>query len=285
MTLKKITPLIIGKFIQFKAFITPKKAIEQAFNIFCTPRKGQAKEKHQEFFDTAIEEKFSTNNHQIQTYHWEGKGKTIVLLHGWESNSFRWKSLVELLQKENYNIIAIDAPAQGNSSGKYLNVPLYTACANDVIKAHNPSILIGHSLGGMTAIYHQFKYTNPSIEKIVALGPPSELSFFMKSFQITLGLSDKFMSKMENYLNERFGFYSKQFSISEFAKSIKKEGLLILEKRDKLAPYKYSKRIADNWTNCELYTVENVGHSLQSSDINLKITSYLKQEELQKVFN
>jgi len=280
--LKKIIPLVIGKLLQIKALILPKKAIEQAFNIFCTPRKGRASEKHQLFFDTAIEEKFTTNDHQIQTYHWEGKGDTIVLLHGWESNSFRWKSLVELLQKEDYNIIAIDAPGQGNSSGKYLNVPLYTSCANDIIKAHKPSILIGHSLGGMTAIYHQHKYDDPNIKKVIALGPPSELSFFMKTFQMTLGLSDKFMTKMDDYLNKRFGFYAKQFSISEFAKSIKNEGLLILEKRDKLAPYKYSKRIADNWSNCELYTVENIGHSLQSATIDLKIISYLKQEKLVK---
>jgi len=273
--LKKIIPLVIGKLLQIKALILPKKAIEQAFNIFCTPKKGRASEKHQLFFDTAIEEKFETNNHQIQTYHWKGNGKTILLLHGWESNSFRWKSLIKLLQKEDYNIIAIDAPAQGNSSGKYLNVPLYTDCANDIIKAHKPSILIGHSLGGMTAIYHQFKHYNPNIKKIIALGPPSELSFFMKSFQMTLGLSDKFMIKMDSYLKKRFGFYAKQFSVSEFAKAIKNEGLLILEKRDKLAPYKYSKRIADNWVNCELYTVENIGHSLQSQSIDYKIINYL----------
>lgn len=280
--LKKFIPLGIGKFIQIKALFTPQKAIKQAFNLFCTPRKGRANEKHQEFFNTSIEEKFTTNNHQIQTYHWQGTGETVVLLHGWESNSFRWKSLIQVLQKENYNVIAIDAPAQGNSSGKHLNVPLYTTCAQDIISIHKPSIVIGHSLGGMTAIYHQLKYNNPSIQKIVTLGPPSELSFFIKSFQATLGFSDKFMNKMDNYLKERFGFYAKEFSVSEFAKSMTTEGLLILEKKDDLAPYKYSKRIADNWKNCELFTVKNIGHSLQSPIIDQKIISFLKTEILQE---
>lgn len=278
--LKKYIPLLIGKYLGAKALFTPKKATQQAFNIFCTPRKGRATEKHQDFFDTAVEEKITTNNHQIQTYNWKGSGETIILLHGWESNSFRWKSLVELLQKENYNIIAIDAPAQGNSSGKYLNVPLYTACAKDIIEIHKPSIVIGHSLGGMTAIYNQIEYNNPCIEKIIALGPPSELSFFMKSFQVTLGLSNKFMSKIDAYLKSTFGLYAKQFSISNFAKEIKINGLLILEKYDKLAPYKYSKRIADNWEKCDLVTVENIGHSLQSKVIDQKILAYLKTKIL-----
>ena len=280
--LNKIIPLIIGKFIQTKGLFTPKRAIEQAFNLFCTPRKGKVTEKHQVFFDSAIEEKFTTNKHQIQTYHWRGEGETVVLLHGWESNSFRWKSLIETLQKENYNIIAIDAPAQGNSSGKYLNVPLYTACAKDIINVHKPSIVIGHSLGGMTAIYHQLEYNNPCVEKIIALGPPSELSFFMKSFQATLGFSDKFMNRMDEYLKERFGFHAKEFSVSKFAKSMTADGLLILEKNDNLAPYKYSKRIADNWKNCELFTVENIGHSLQSPIVDQKITSFLKSKILEE---
>lgn len=278
--LKKLTPLAIGKYLEVKAIFTPKKATQQAFNLFCTPRKGRASERHQDFFDTAIEEKITTNNHQIQTYHWQGSGETIVLLHGWESNSFRWKSLIELLQKEDYNIIAIDAPAQGNSSGKYLSVPLYTACAKDIIAIHKPSIVIGHSLGGMTAIYHQIEHNNPCVEKVITLGPPSELIFFLKSFQEVLGLSDKFMSRMDIYLKEKFGFYAKQFSISEFAKKIKIDGLLILEKNDELAPYKYSKRIADNWKKCDLITVENIGHSLQSKVIDKNILNYLKAEVL-----
>ena len=273
--LQKFIPLAIGKYLQVKAIITPKKAIHEAFNIFCTPRKGKSTKKHQEFFDTSLEERIETNEHQIQTYTWVGENKTILLLHGWESNSYRWKNLILELQKNNYNIIAVDAPGQGNSSGKYLSVPLYTECVKNIIEYHKPSIIIGHSLGGMTAIYQQYKHKNSCVKKVITLGPPSELSFFMKSFQQTIGVSDKFMDKLESYLKKRFGFYSKEFSIAKFAKQINIDGLLILEKNDKLAPYKYSKRIAENWQNCELFTVEGVGHSLQSNIINKKIVTYI----------
>ena len=275
--LQKIIPLTIGKYLQAKAIIAPKKAIHEAFNIFCTPRKGKSTKKHQEFFDTSLEERIETNEHQIQTYTWAGENKTILLLHGWESNSYRWKNLILELQKSNYNIIAVDAPGQGNSSGKYLSVPLYTECVKDIIDTQKPSVIIGHSLGGMTAVYQQIKYLNPCVEKLIALGPPSELSFFLKSYQQTIGVSDNFMKKFDDYLKNRFGFYSKEFSIARFAKEIKIKGLLILEKNDKLAPYKYSKKIADNWKDCELYTVDGIGHSLQSDDINKKIIEYINE--------
>ena len=127
----------------------------------------------------------------------------------------------------------------------------------------------------MTAIYHQYNYPNTTIKKIVALGPPSELSLFMKGFQNTLDLSKRFMGKMEDYLFKRFGFYSREFSIAEFAKQIKIPGLLILEKQDKLAPYRFSKKIAEKWASCELFTVEKIGHSLHSEIVDKKVLDYL----------
>ena len=259
-----------------KSFFNSKAAAKEAFDLFCTPRKGKIQAHEEDFLASADSIKIDTNGHKIQMYHWEGSGKTILLLHGWESNSFRWKNLVSHLQKANFNIIAVDGPAQGQSSGKYLSVPLYTACVKDIAKIYKPSILLGHSLGGMTAIYYQYKVQSSTIEKIITLGPPSELKLFMKGFQNTLKFSDSFMKKVDNYLFSLFGFYTEDFSIASFAKELKNPGLLILEKYDELAPYKLSTKIAKNWKACELFTVENIGHSLQAPEINKKIISFLK---------
>jgi len=152
---------------------------------------------------------------------------------------------------------------------------LYTECVKEIARIYKPEVLIGHSLGGMTSIYYQYLEKSSNIEKIIALGPPSELKLFMKGFQNTLKVSDNFMQKMNAYLHQRFGFYAEDFSISNFAKELKVKGLLILEKYDELAPYKLSTKIARNWKDCELYTVEDIGHSLQSQEINAKIIAFL----------
>lgn len=274
--LKKYIPILIGKKIMLQGVFNSKGAVKQAFDLFCTPRKGKIQPHEEDFLASADSIKIDTNGHNIQIYHWEGTGKTILLLHGWESNSFRWKNLVVHLKKANFNILAVDSPAQGQSSGKYLSVPLYTTCLKDIAEIYKPEVLIGHSLGGMTAIYYQYLVHSETIEKIIALGPPSELKLFMKSFQNTLRFSDSFMKKVDDYLFNRFGFYAKDFSIATFAKEIKKPGLLVLEKYDELAPFELSTKIARNWKDCELFTVKNIGHSLQSPEINHKIISFLQ---------
>jgi|SRR5664280_48139 len=84
-----------------------------------------------------------------------GGGKpTLVLLHGLTANGACWTGLAHLLENE-YDIIMPDARGHGESS-----VPdygyRYEDHANDVIGLINslrlpPPVLLGHSMGGMTA--------------------------------------------------------------------------------------------------------------------------------------
>ena len=85
------------------------------------------------------------------------------------------------------------------------------------------------------------------------------------------------MQKFEEFLFKKYGSYSKEFSIAKYARSLTCEGLLVLDKNDNLAPYKLSKRIANKWDNCELMSVEGIGHSLQSNQINDRILDFIKE--------
>ena len=154
----KLIPRIIGSYFNIASLITPKKMAAKAFILFCTPRKGQVSPKQKEFLENAKDLIIEVENNSIQTYKWKGSGSTILLMHGWESNTFRWRNFIPLLQKENYNIIAMDAPAHGNSSGTQFNIPLYTTCAQKIINTYSPTFIIGHSLGGMTLLYNLFKH-------------------------------------------------------------------------------------------------------------------------------
>ncbi len=274
--MKKILPLLFGLKLRIQYLFSKEKAISNAFDLFCTPRKGKTKPHEAAYLSSSKQKDLQLANHSIKMYEWEGSGDTVLLLHGWDSNSFRWRHMIELLKSNNYHIIALDAPAHGQSTGNILNVPLYTECLKDFLKSYKVDAIIGHSIGAMTAIYFEKKYQQLINTPIIALGPPSELYLFFKGFKDMLGLSKRFMNSLSNHLYEKFGFYPKEFSIANFAKELKVPGLLILEKRDPLAPYALSRRIAKNWENGELITVEGVGHSLKHSDINSKILEFLK---------
>lgn len=277
-TIKKFLPKIVGFKLNSLFLVRPELAVLQAFQLFCGPRKGRAKPHQETFLNPAKNGKITVDGKALQTYRWKGNKETILLLHGWESNTHRWKELIEKLQKEDYNIVAFDAPAHGNSSGKLFNVPLYSKCVNIFVEKFLPDYIIGHSMGAMTSVYQQHFHPTDGIKKLILLGPPSELSLIMKDYQKILNLAPRLMISLETYFHAKFGFTFKEFSIAKFAKTIKQPGLLIHDTYDKIAPVSASKAIHANWENSELMLTEGAGHTLDNNLIHTTIINFLKQE-------
>ncbi|WP_299246683.1 alpha/beta hydrolase [uncultured Aquimarina sp.] len=274
--LKKYIPILIGKRLLLLFFFNQKKALHKAYILFSTPLKGKVLPDQEYFLEEAEDEVISVNGNYLQTYRWPNMGETILMVHGWDSNSHRWKTLIEKLHQQNYNIIAFDAPAHGNSSGKTLSVPLYAECLQKIVELYRPNYIIGHSVGGMTTIFHQFRFPNLEIEKLVVLAPPTELSVIMEGYQKTLKLSDKFMGALSQYFKDQFGFHFEEFSIAEFAKNLKHPGLLIHDKHDDIAPYSGAEKIHKNWSTAKFITTEDFGHSLFFDEVDDMIIDFLK---------
>lgn len=273
---KKHIPYLIGRYLHLLFLVRPKKAVHQAFTLFCTPRNGKVLPDQEYYLEYAEDEVITVDHTEIQTYRWKGMGDTILLVHGWESNSHRWNVLIKKLQRLHYNIIAFDAPAHGYSTGPILNVPLYDNCLQKVIELYRPNHIIGHSIGGMTVLYNQYKYQNPETEKLIILGAPAELSRITKEFQDALQLSKHFMQALEKYFSELYGYKFTEFSTCDFVQQIQTKGLIIHDLHDPVAPIVESKNVHHNWKNSELLTTQGVGHSLRSETVDHAIISFLE---------
>ncbi len=273
---KKYVPVILGKYILFLFFFSKKKALNKAYVLFCTPRKGKILPEQEDFLEDAEDEIVRIENYKIQTYRWPNLGETILLIHGWESNAHRWKTLIQKLHNQGYNVIAFDAPAHGNSSGKILNIPLYTKCLQKIVELYRPNHLLGHSVGGMTTIFHQYTYPNSEIDKLIVLAPPGELARIMSGYQELLQLSPKFMKSLDQYFKDMHGYYFKEFSAAYFVKENTHKGLLIHDKHDDIAPYKEAEAISKNWNGVQFISTTGFGHSLFFDEVDALILDFLK---------
>ena len=274
--IKSFLPKLMGFRLMALYKLKPKKAIHKAFLLFCTPRGGFVKAHQKDYLKSHQSEILHYKKINIQTYHWPGKGPKILLLHGWDSHTFRWKGLVKKLSALDYDIMACDAPAHGYSEGNILNVPIYDEVVQLMIDKFDPSILIGHSLGAMTCVYNQHKQNKTHINKMVLLGSPSNMVRVMKGFQKILGLSDSFMTVTEDYFESRYGYRFKDFSISSFAQDVDIPSLVIHDKYDKIVPYKEAVAIDKALTKSELLLTEGAGHSLNTKHIEEEIIKFLK---------
>lgn len=274
--IKSFVPKLMGLRLMALYKIQPKKAIHKAFLLFCTPRAGFVKPHQKDYLKAHQSDKIQFKKIKIQTYHWPGSDAKILLLHGWDSHTYRWKDLIKKLQAFDFDITACDAPAHGYSEGNIINALIYNEVLELMINQFQPDILIGHSIGAMTCIYNQHKQKQSKIKKMVLLGSPSEMQRFMKGFKKILGLSDKFMKLTEDYFKTRYGYTFEEFSMAEFAKHIDIPSLIIHDKYDKIVPYQEAMAIDKSLKNSELIITEGAGHSLNKKYINDKIINFLQ---------
>lgn len=275
--LNKYLPKIIGLRLNSLFLIKPEKAVYKAYLLFSSPRKGDVKPEQENFLNEAKTTSIEYDSKKIQTYHWKGEGKTVILVHGWDSNTHRWKDLVEDLQKEKYNIIAFDGPAHGYSEGKLLNVPLYSKCLDRLLKLYRPEVIIGHSVGAMTIVYNQYLKQSPFVDKLVLLGAPSEMSLIMSDYKRILNLTDKFMTALETYFVKKFDYSFDEFSIAKFAKNVEKQALIIHDEFDRVAPVEAARTIHRNLKHSKLKITEGAGHSLNKDEIRQEILHFLNR--------
>ncbi|MBT8280657.1 MAG: alpha/beta hydrolase [Muriicola sp.] len=272
---QRILPKIYGLYFNITALFSEKSVAKKAFLLFSTPRKGRVLPIQESFLKDAKFEKVEVEDIQIQTYHWEGKGKRVLLLHGWESNTYRWRNMIGFLKKEGFDIIAFDAPAHGWSTGKIFHVIKYSACTKTIVDRYKPDYIIGHSVGGMTAVYHQYLWPKNSLRKIVTIGSPSEMQDVMDQYQRILNFNDSVMRALNQLIIERFGFGITDFSTSEFAKELDIDGLLIHDKYDTIAPYRASEKVHQNWKGSQLISTEGLGHSMHQDFVCQNIIDFL----------
>lgn len=125
-------------------------------------------------WDTAVCETNGINIHYTRT---GGNKPPLILLHGLMTNGLCWTGLAHVLEKE-YDVIMPDARGHGNSSVPDFGYR-YEDHANDVAGFINalklpPPILLGHSMGGMTAAVVASR--KPNLLRGLILADPTFLS-------------------------------------------------------------------------------------------------------------
>ncbi|WP_458627476.1 alpha/beta fold hydrolase [Winogradskyella sp. PC D3.3] len=265
----------IGSALNATSLISSKYASKKAINLFASPRKGRYNDDQKRIIETAFYEEIKHNNLEIATYRWLGKGKTILLAHGWESNSSRWDYILADLKAQDYNIIALDAPAHGRFDGKQFNAILYAEYISVIAKRFQPDVLIGHSVGAMASVFSLHNYQLPSIKKLVLLGAPAHFTGVFERYKRMMGFNKKISNGLDSIILERFNQPVSYFSTADFTESIEAQGLIIHDKKDRIIPYEDGQLIANRFKNSKFISTTGFGHGLKDASLTPKIIQFI----------
>lgn len=267
----------IGNVLNATSIVSSKYASKKALNLFASPRKGRYTEDQHRIVSLALFQELKYENLDIATYRWAGKGKTILLAHGWESNASRWDYLLEDLKAQGYNIIALDAPAHGRSGGKQFNAVLYSEFINSVAQKFQPEAIIGHSVGGMASVFFMHSHQLASVNKMILLGAPAHFTGVFSRYKSMMGYNRRISNGLDNIVLERFGKPVDYFSAANFTKSIEAKGLIIHDKHDKIIPFEDAQLFANRYKNSELISTTGFGHGLRHKSLTPQIIEFINR--------
>ncbi len=267
----------VGRRLNMLFTYAPERAINKALKLFVTPRKGKLSEWHKQFLKTAKRTELALDGYKLQTYYWAGKGACVLLVHGWESNAARWRSLIPQLQAEGFAVLAIDAPAHGGSEGKRFTVPLYGKAIAQLADKYTPKYAVGHSLGGMTLLFQQAQTPLKGVEKMVLLAPALEMQNIAHTFQYKLALKPKVMEALNQRFIKEFGYSFKSFSMLKFAEDFQFPALFIHDRKDKIISCEESRKMVGLWSKSRLFITENLGHRLRDDLVDYETVQFLKK--------
>lgn len=207
-----------------------------------------------------------------------GEGENVFFLHGLGGNIYNWAYQTKYFSETN-NVVAIELPGHGRSSGKggssieYYSDLLKKFC--DTMKLDS-IVLIGHSMGGVVSL--DFSFKNPDRVKALVLVatsakfdiPTQKLMELKNDMESIFGSLEKAKDKMKDIderlvTNDMMVLLGDVMAIKKYdgvahLSELKMPTLVVGGTEDVLAPVSYSEQLHSNIKNSLLRIIENAGH-------------------------
>lgn len=271
--LKKLYSLYLNSL----SFINPDKSAEIALNLFKTPHNKVLKAHHIDHLNNAKIRDYRIGEYSVPLYRWENEGKKILLIHGWESNAYRWKAFISRFKDLGLDCFAIDAPAHGQSSGKTCTPLDYAEAINKVIEEFDINYILAHSFGAYSTMYYLSHYSLGNyLEHIILKAPTGNLKNFTKRFFRLLELNKRIQKSYIKLLEDKYGRPINYYDAERMAERINLPCLLLHDENDDVLPIEDSTHIARSWENCEFIRTSGRGHRMNKSETINQLADFLQ---------
>jgi pimeloyl-ACP methyl ester carboxylesterase len=261
--------------IKFKllSLISKRKTAEAAFRLFCTPFTTFSK-RLPTIFTWGEEIQFKMGSFVVRGYRWNHKKPyKVLILHGFNSQAYKFKHYIEPLIEKGYEVIAFDAPAHGRSTGKTVNALEYSEMIIQILRRYGPvNGFIAHSFGGMALALALEKTKHDSSTKAVLIAPATETTTAIDEAFKMLGINDaKIRKEFDNLVIEKSGQHPQWFSIKRAMKNISANVLWFHDEEDFTTPLSDAIKVQEKkFPNIEFIITKGLGHRRIYKDENVK---------------
>jgi len=246
--------------------VSPTKAAEMAYKLFCTPRNQKKKLNEPPLFHKAEKLELFVSDIIIRGFRFtppQPNGNKILILHGFSSYSYKFEKYVSLFKKQGFEVITFDAPAHGLSDGKLINALIYKKAILKIEDSFGPFYgIMGHSLGGLAGSLAFKELPNQSRRRLVLVAPAIRTDRAIEHFYSLFSPDQKLINAFEQLIKEMTHESIENISVVQAIKHISAPILWIHDKDDKICPFiDVIPILNENRSNIQFVITEGLGHS------------------------
>lgn len=194
----------------------------------------------------------------LAAWRW-GEGPLVLLAHGWGGCAGQMTPLVEPLLAAGFSVVAVDAPAHGESPGWSSSIPAFATAMSRVAEAVGPLHgVLGHSMGG--AAYSLAASRGLATRRAVFVGPPSDAAVWLADFARWLELPAPAVRALEARAEALAGERLDRLNSTWLGPRLEAPLLVIHDRGDKEVPLAEGERVAREATAGRLHVTEGLGH-------------------------
>ncbi|GAB3333669.1 alpha/beta fold hydrolase [Marilutibacter aestuarii] len=241
--------------------VAPAAAAARAGRLFGTPMRSSRTRAIQAPRYGAREVRVAVGDHHVQAYAWGDPGRQPYLLfsHGWSSHGTRIATWLPRLRESGLAVVAFDQYAHGLSPGAFATIPSFVEHLL-AVAAHfgQPRVLVGHSLGGATAILAMQRGLRA--DRVVLVAPAADPVDAGLRFAGLIGLAHHACLRMMRGFERRYGIEFARMQAHRVVPALACPALVVHDLRDREVPWCEGERYARHWPGARLLSTEGLGH-------------------------
>lgn len=248
--------------LRLLSLVSKKCAAKKALRLFCTPL-NKSKKKLSALFNTAEKLHFYLDKKLVTGYRWNfPRSKKFLVVHGFQSAAKNFEKYITLMISKNYEVLAFDAPAHGESEGTRINVLEYSRFIKEICTRYGPiETFMAHSFGGLAISLALEDIIHTDKTRLVLIAPATETSTAVDLLFNFLKLKDNLRTDFENLIISMGGVTVQWLSVSRAIKNIRARILWIHDEDDDITPLKdVQPLIQSGYSNIQFMITKGFGH-------------------------
>ncbi len=188
-----------------------------------------------------------------------GTGPPVLLAHGWESRRTHWGAFVTPLLEAGFRVVAVDAPAHGDSPGTKANVLQYGKALTEVGRELGPLAgIVGHSFGAGASVIALHR--GLQADRAVFISGPSSVVSVIERWARHDGVPESEIPSFVRLVEREVGDEVEFMDLKQILPRLTTPALVVHDRSDKEIPLEEGLAVAAAWAGATMLVTERFGH-------------------------